>query len=136
VLFDAEPFMRRWPIVLASLALAAPAAAQEWRMAPEYDVLLTSFEVQPKIIKLKADAPVRLRFVNNSEQPHRFSAAAFFRNAQVKGRDRALVRGGSIRVAPLSDETIALVPRAGRYKVSGDNVFRRVLGMSATIVVE
>ena len=128
--------MRRWPILLAYLALAAPAAAQEWRMAPEYDVLLTSFEVHPKLIRLKADEPVRLRFVNNSEQPHRFSAAGFFRNAQVKGRDRALVRGGSIRVAPLSDETIALIPKAGRYKVTGDNVFRRVLGMSATIVVE
>ena len=128
--------MRRWPIVLASLALAAPAAAQEWRMAPEYDVLLTSFEVHPKIIRLKADEPVRLRFVNSSEQPHSFSAAAFFHAAQVKGRDRALVRGGAIHVAPLSDETIALVPKAGRYKVSGDNVFRRVLGMSATIVVE
>ena len=128
--------MRRWPIVLASLMLATPAAAQEWRMAPEYDVLLTSFEVQPRVIRLKADEAVRLRFVNNSEQPHRFSAAAFFRNAQLRGRDRALVRGGAIRVAPLSDETIALVPKAGRYKVTGDNLFRRVLGMSATIVVE
>ena len=128
--------MRRWPILLVSLLLAAPAAAQEWRMAPEYDVLLTSFEVQPKTIRLKADEAVRLRFVNNSEQPHRFSAAAFFRSAQLRGRDRDLVRGGSIRVAPLSDETIALVPRAGRYKVTGDNLFRRVLGMSATIVVE
>ncbi len=128
--------MRRWPIVLASLALAVPAAAQEWRMAPEYDVLLTSWEVHPKIIKLKADEAVRLRFVNNSEQPHRFSAADFFRHAQLKGRDRDLVRGGSIQVAPLSDRTVSLVPKAGRYKVTGDNVFRRVLGMSATIVVE
>src|SRR3954454_20166816 len=116
--------MRRWPIVLASLALAAPAAAQEWRMAPEYDVLLTSFEVQPRVIRLKADEPVRLRFVNNSEQPHRFSAGAFLRNAQLRGRDRAVVLAATIRVAPLSDETIALVPRAGRYRVSGDNVFR------------
>lgn len=105
-------------------------------MAPEYDVLLTSFEVQPKLIRLKADEPVRLRFVNNSEQPHRFSAAAFFRNARVRAHDRGLVRGGSLRVAPLSDETIGLVPKAGRYKVTGDNIFRRVLGMSATIVVE
>jgi len=128
--------MRRWPILLAALALAAPAAAQEWRMAPEYDVLLTSFEVQPKVIKLKANEAVRLRFVNNSEQPHRFSAADFFRSAALRGRDRDAVRHGGIDVAPLSDRTIALVPKAGRYKVSGDNAFRRVLGMTATIVVE
>jgi urease beta subunit len=128
--------MRRWPMMLAALALAAPAAAQEWRMAPEYDVLLTSFEIQPTTIRLKADEAVRLRFVNNSEQPHRFSAAAFFRRAQLRDRDRDLARGGALRLAPLSDRTIALVPKAGRYKVSGDNVFRRVLGMTATIVVE
>lgn len=132
--------MRPWlTMMIASLALAAPTAAQEvqeWRLAPEYDVLLTSFEIQPHLIRLKADEAVRLRFVNNSAQPHRFLAGAFFHNAQLRGRDRERVRHGALRLAPFSDETIALVPRAGRYKVSGDNVFRRVLGMTATIVVE
>jgi hypothetical protein len=132
--------MRRWPILLALLVLAAPVAAQdglpEWRMAPEYDVLLTSFEIQPRVIRLKADAAVRLRFVNNSEQTHRFSASAFFRRAQLRGHDRDRVRDGALTVRPLSDETIALVPKAGRYGVEGDNIFRRVLGMKATIVVE
>jgi hypothetical protein len=133
--------VRRWPILLALLALAAPLAAQdglppEWQMAPEYDVLLTSFEIQPRVIRLKADAAVRLRFVNNSEQIHRFSAPAFFRRAQLRGHDRDRVRDGGLTVRPLSDETIALVPRAGRYGVEGDNIFRRVLGMKATIVVE
>jgi hypothetical protein len=128
--------MRRWLTMIALLALAAPAAAQEWRMAPEYDVLLTSFEIQPAVIRLKADEPVRLRFVNNSGQTHRFIAGSFFRNAQLRPRDRGLVRGGTLRLAPFSDETIALVPKAGRYKISGDNVFRRVLGMTATIVVQ
>ena len=128
--------MRRWPIVLAALLLAAPAAAQEWRMAPEYDVLLTSWEIQPRVIRLKADEAVRLRFVNNSGQTHRFSASAFFRRAELRGRDRDVARRGALVVAPFSDETIALVPRAGRYKVEGDNLFRRLLGMSATIIVE
>src|SRR4051812_43631985 len=108
--------MRRWLTMIALLALAAPAAAQEWRMAPEYDVLLTSFEIQPPVIRLKADEAVRLRFVNNSGQTHRFLAGAFFRRAQLRARDRDLVRGGTLRVAPFSDATIALVPRAGRYK--------------------
>lgn len=128
--------MRRWLTMIALLALAGPAAAQEWRMAPEYDVLLTSWEIQPQVIRLKAGEAVRLRFVNNSGQTHRFMAGDFFRNAELRPHDRNLVRGGTIRVPPFDDETIALVPRAGRYKVSGDNVFRRVLGMSATIVVQ
>jgi hypothetical protein len=131
--------------MIACLALAAPAGAQdrqgapefqEWRMAPEYDVSLTSFEIQPHVIRLKADEAVRLHFVNNSAQAHRFSAPDFFRSAQLRDRDRRLVRGGSVRLAPYSDETIAFVPKAGRYKVSGDNIFRRTLGMTATIVVQ
>lgn len=137
--------MRRWLPMIACLALVAPAAAQdrrgapefeEWRMAPEYDVSLTSFEIQPHVIRLKADEAVRLHFVNNSAQPHRFSAPDFFRNVALRDRDRALVRRGALRLPPYADETIAFVPRAGRYKVSGDDLFRRMLGMTATIVVQ
>lgn len=128
--------MRRLPLLLSALLLAAPAAAQDWPSAPEYDVLLTSFEIQPRVLQLKAGEPVRLRFVNNSEQRHVFSAPAFFRAAVSRGRDRRLVRGGALVVGPLSDVTIALVPKAGRYEARGDNLFRRLLGMRARIVVE
>ena len=132
--------MRRLILFLSALALAAPAsapaAAQDWRFAPEYDVLITSFEIQPRVIRLRAGEPVRLRFVNNSEQPHRFYAPAFFRSAELRGRDRKLLRRGGLDVAPLSDETIAFVPRKGRYTVRGDNLFRRIIGMTARIVVE
>jgi cupredoxin-like protein len=128
--------MRRLMSALLLLAAAAPAAAQEWSLAPEYDVLVTSFEIRPEVIRLKAGEPVRLHFVNNSEQPHAFIAPAFFRSIDLRGRDRGLVRHGALHLPPLSDETIAFVPRPGRYAVSGDNLFRRVIGMRARIVVE
>jgi hypothetical protein len=85
---------------------------------------------------VKADEAVRLHFVNDSAQTHRFSAPAFFRAAQLRDHDKALVHSGALRLPPFSDETIAFVPKAGRYEVRGDNLFRRVLGMTATIVVE
>jgi hypothetical protein len=128
--------MRPWLTTIALLALGAPAVAQDWRMAPEYDVALTSFEIKPQVIKLKAGEPVKLRFVNDSAQVHRFSAPDFFRNIQLSDHDRPLVRHGGVRLAPFEDETIAFVPHAGRYKVTGDNLFRRVLGMTATIIVQ
>jgi plastocyanin len=128
--------MRRLLLLLSALLIGAPAAAQDWRMAPEYDVLLTSFEIQPRVIRLKAGEPVRLRFVNNSEQRHSFSAPGFFRNAKLRGRDKALVKGGALVAPPLSETTLVLVPAKGRYDVRGDNLFRRVLGMKARIVVE
>jgi len=123
-------------LLLTLLFAVAPSTAQDWTSAPEYDVLLTSFEIQPGLIRLKAAEPVRLRFVNNSEQPHSFSAPGFFAHARLRGRDRERVRGGAVLAPPLSETTIMLVPAAGRYPARGDNLFRRMLGMRATILVE
>ena len=122
--------------VLAALALAGSAAAQDWRAAPEYDVLLTSYDIVPRTIRLKAGEPVRLRFVNNSNQRHDFSARAFFRSSKLRRRDARLVADGALELPPLSTETIVLVPRAGRYRIESKNFLHRVLGMTGRIVVE
>ena len=127
--------MRRFLLPL-TLLLASPAAAQDWRTAPEYDVLLSTYDIQPGEIRLKAGEPVRLRFVNNSNQALTFSAGGFFRDSRLRRRDSALVRGGSLRVPPLSTRTVVLVPKAGRYKATGANFLHRLLGMSGRIIVE
>jgi hypothetical protein len=83
---------------LACLALAAPAAAQpEWRQAREYEVLLSSFDIQPDPIRLKAGEPLRLRLTNNSTIAHSFNSEAFFAKAEVRARScscpwRAVIR--------------------------------------------
>jgi plastocyanin len=128
--------MRRLLLLLSLIFLAAPAAAQDWRVAPEYDVLLTSYDISPSQLRLKAGEPVRLRFVNNSNERHRFSAPGFFRSAQLRRRDSAMVKGGAIDVRALSTQTVVLVPKKGRYRMTGGNLFRRVLGMGGTIIVE
>ena len=79
---------------------------------------------------------MRLRFVNNSNEPHRFAAAAFFARADVPEHLRGLVKHGAVFVAPLSEETLVLVPKAGRYAVSGGPLAQRLLGMHGRIVVE
>ena len=127
--------MRRLLLPLA-LLIASPAAAQDWRMAPEYDVQLSTYDIQPQDIRLRAGEPVRLRFVNNSNQRLTFSAGGFFRSARMRRRDSGLVRGGSVSVPPLSTRTVVLVPRPGRYRVQGANLLHRVLGMNARIIVE
>lgn len=105
-------------------------------MAPEYDVLLSTYDIQPGEIRLKAGEPVRLRFVNTSNQGLTFSAGGFFRAAQLRRRDSAIVRGGAVAVPALSTRTIVLVPKAGRYKAQGANLLHRLLGMSGRIIVE
>lgn len=129
--------MRRILLCLSlSAAAAVPAAGQEWRSAPEYDVLLTSYDIEPGTIRLKAGQPVRLRFVNNSNQGHSFAARQFFRDSRLRRRDAVRVADGSLDVPPLSTETIVLVPKAGRYAVGGRSFLSRLLGMKARIVVE
>ena len=105
-------------------------------MAPEYDVQLSTYDIQPVEIRLKAGEPVRLRFVNNSNQGLTFSAGDFFRSARMRRRDAALVEGGSVKVPPLSTRTVVLVPRPGRYKATGANFLHRLLGMSGRIIVQ
>jgi plastocyanin len=128
--------MRRLILLLSLVLFGASAQAQDWRTAPEYDVLLTSFDIQPGEIRLRAGQPVRLRFVNNSNQGHRFEAARFFRTSKLRRRDGALVKGGGIAVPPLSTRTVVLVPRAGRYRAASGNYIHRLLGMSGRIIVE
>jgi hypothetical protein len=133
---NGDAMRRRLIALLSLLVLAAPASAQEWLTAPEYDVLLTSYDIQPRVIHLKAGEPVRLRFVNNSNQSLSFAAGDFFRSAQLRRRDADTVERGSLTLAPLSDRTIALVPKAGRYGARSRNFIHRLLGMSGRIVVE
>lgn len=105
-------------------------------MAPEYDVQLSTYDINPGEIRLKAGEPVRLRFVNNSNQALTFSAGGFFRSSQMRRRDGSLVKGGGVQVPPLSTRTLVLVPKPGRYKVQGRNFLHRLLGMKGRIIVE
>jgi hypothetical protein len=118
------------------LLAAAPAAAQDWRAAPEYDVLLTTYDIAPAEIRLQADRPVRLRFVNNSNRALAFSADGFFRAAKARSGDGGLLKAGRLDVPPLATRTLVVVPKAGRYKVQGGTLFHRLMGMRGRIVVE
>ncbi|HET9427789.1 MAG TPA: cupredoxin domain-containing protein [Allosphingosinicella sp.] len=130
--------MRRLLLILCAFLLGTPALAQEpeWRTAPEYDVLLRPWAFEPNPIRLEAGRAVKLRFVNQGQATHSFSAGNFFRNARVRSGDIAIVGDGSLRLAPGERRTIALVPAPGRYRVRSGNIIHRLLGMSAVIIVE
>ena len=121
------------PLTLtASPALAAP----DWRQAREYEVLLSSFDIQPSTMTFKAGEPLRLRLVNNSIEAHSFSASDFFAAGEVRSRERDAVRGGMVRVGPGETREILIVPARGRYSARCANLFHRIMGMNAKIIVE
>ena len=131
--------MRRFAFILglafaASLSSAQP--APEWRTAPERDVLLRPWAIEPGTIRLEAGRPVRLRFVNQGQATHSFSASEFFRSAQLRPRDADIAASGRLRLAPGERRTVALVPAAGRYSAGSSNLVQWMLGLRAAIVVD
>ena len=121
-----------------ALLLAVPAAAAEpeWHSARSYDVLLMPYAYEPETIRLAAGQPVRLNFINQGQAHFSFSAEDFFRAAQVRSGDAQYVVDGRVELAPGERRTIALVPAAGRYGARSHNVYHRVMGMRAEIIVE
>jgi plastocyanin len=129
--------MRRL-LLLLSILLAAPVAAQEpeWRAAAEYDVLLRPWAYEPNPIRLEAGRQVRLRFVNQGQSTHSFSAREFFRASRVRSGDSEGLADGHFNLRPGERRTVALVPAPGRYRVRSSNIIQRLMGMSAEIIVE
>jgi uncharacterized cupredoxin-like copper-binding protein len=129
--------MRALFILTLLLLTASPAAAApDWRQAREYDVLLSSFDIEPRTMSFRAGEPLRLRLINNSVEAHSFSAGSFFAAGEVRERERSLVSGGTVTVAPGETREVLIVPKAGRYSARCGNLFHRIMGMSARIVVE
>ena len=130
--------MRRLLLLLALVAFAAPAAAQEpeWRQSADFDVLLEPFDIEPSELRLEAGRPVRLRFVNSGQTGLSFSAPGFFRAARIRSGDGEDLADGDFRLAAGERRTILLVPARGRYRMRSANFFHRLLGMTGRIVVE
>ncbi len=131
--------MRLVLFALAVLLIAPPAAAQrepEWRTAIEADILLHPFRYEPRVIRLEAGRPVRLRFVNNGRAHLSFRAPRFFAAALIRRSDRPRVVNGGFRLRPGERLSIALVSAAGTYRAYSGYFLHRLRGMTARIIVE
>lgn len=132
--------MRRLLLILA-LALATPAAAAqpaqpEWRQAAEHQVLLRPNVFEPEEIRLVAGVPTRLVFVNHSRTALSLAAGGFFGAARIRSGDDRLLDDGGMVLQPGETRAVTLVPAPGRYRMRSRNWLRRLVGMSALIVVE
>lgn len=124
-------------LIMPLLLIASPAAAApDWRQARDYEVRLSGNDIEPRRIELRAGEPVRLRLVNISETGHSFSASGFLSRAQLRGRDRRWISGGSIAVPAGEVREVVLVPAPGRYRARCGNILHRILGMSSEIIVQ
>lgn len=121
------------PIGAIAAAAAAAAPAPDWSRAERVEIELSSFDYRPRTIRLKAGQPIVLHLVNRSGGGHDFTARAFFAAAAALRRP---VPGGRIDLKGGESRDVALVPKAGRYKVKCTHAFHSTLGMTGEIVVE
>lgn len=116
-------------------ALAAipslPAAAQDRPQTIE--IHLSSFAFEPRLIRLRAGAPVLLHLVNTGRGGHNFSAPEFFAAA---GAVAGPVRQGAVEVGGRQSADVRLVPAAGRYRLRCTHTLHSSFGMRGEIVVE
>ena len=119
--------------LLPALAALPLLAAQAPAPLAEVPIALSSYRIEPKLIHLSAGVPVRLTFTNASTKGHDFSAPGFFaRASQLSGE----VPRGEIDLAGHGTTAITLVPARGTYKAWCGHFGHKLLGMTATIVVE
>ena len=115
---------------LAVLFLAAPVAAQ----APAtVSITLSNFHIAPASIHLAAGRSVRLVFTNASGGGHDFTAPAFFANAHGLAGP---VERGQVELAGHASASVTLVPARGTYKAKCTHFAHKMMGMSATIIVD
>lgn len=130
--------MRLPAIVSAAILIITPASAQQpdWNGAARIEVVLTNFEFTPKSIHLKAGRPAILHLQNNAKGGHNFAARDFFAASVVRAQDRAAIRDGAVEVGRGAAVDIAVIPRAGRYKLRCTHTLHTTFGMSGEIVVD
>lgn len=89
-------------LILAALAIAAPAAAQKpnWTKGTAVSVTMTNHGFQPERIVMKQSATYILHFRNRSDRTHNFSAPTFFKIARVSPADQAWVSKNQVELRP------------------------------------
>jgi uncharacterized cupredoxin-like copper-binding protein len=98
-------------------------------------IVLTNFAFTPDHITLRADVPVRLHLVNQSDGGHDFSAPALFAASSFSAGSMAPV-GGKIEVDSHQTADVALTPNVpGSYPVECTHFLHSLFGMTATIQV-
>jgi plastocyanin len=113
-----------------AIAFAVPTAAQG--PAP-VTVALSNFHIAPATIRLAAGRPVRLVFTNASGSSHNFTAPEFFAHATVV---TGPVEHGEVELPGHTSASVTLTPARGTYKAKCAHFGHKMMGMSATIIID
>ncbi len=96
---------------------------------------MSDFAFDPARLVLKANQPVRLRLVNDSDGGHDFSAPALFATSSFPA-GASMPPGGSVDVGARQTAELAFVPHAaGKYPLECTHFLHSLFGMTGTVEV-
>jgi plastocyanin len=113
-----------------AIAIAASATAQAPATVP---ITLSNFRIAPATIHLAAGQPVRLVFTHASGSSHDFTAPAFFAHSAALAGP---VERGDVDLPAHAAVSVTLTPARGLYKAKCTHFGHKIMGMSATIIVD
>lgn len=117
--------------VLAALTITIPVPAGA--EPASQTVQVWSYGFSPRPLRLAANQPVTLIFVNRSGGGHDFTAPTFFASSTIT---RGAAPGGEIELRGHESRSVTLIPRAGIYHAHCSHFFHAPLGMTDEIVVQ
>jgi plastocyanin len=120
------------------LTLGGSGASLAEPVAPaRVEIVMDDFSYAPKDLRLKADQPVTLQFVNRGTGGHNFVSREFFAAAQMAEPTRTMLgRKGEVELDKGASVEVSLVPKAGTYKVKCTHFLHAGFGMTGTVTVE
>jgi plastocyanin len=120
------------------LASGASSATLAEPTAPvTIEIVLDDFSFAPRDLRLTADKPVILSFVNKGTGGHNFVAREFFAAAQMDEPTRAVLgKKGVVELDKGASLEVTLTPKAGAYKVKCTHFLHAGFGMVGTATVE
>ncbi len=130
-------------VLMAGLALAAPAATQtgaqtaDWDHAQRIEIALQNYRFDPAKITMRHGEPYVLAFVNKTGGGHNFVAKQFFAAANVLDADRPRVAKGDVSLEGGEAAEIHIIaPAAGTYEAHCSHFMHASFGMKGSVVVE
>jgi plastocyanin len=126
-------------IALTSCSVQPPASTEQNTAPPAnggtVTVRLSNFAFDPEHVRLKSGALVRLRFVNESDDGHSFSAPNFVAASTFQSGSPAPV-DGAVEVASHQTVEITLIPNVpGTYPFECTHFLHSSFGMHGTVEV-
>lgn len=113
----------------------------DWSTAETVTVTLSEFGFSPETLRFRIERPYILKLTNSGSVSHRFVSHDFFRSIAARrllysDAEASFPKLEAIALAPHETKSLYFIPvTTGAYRLTCDQPFHRLLGMTGRIVV-